>query len=206
MSGNLATAYADLFTEVLGPVASALQKYLAEVLSGVGRIDAISARAKAPASFAVKALKQDENGNLKYSNPLIQIQDQIGARVNVLCLSDVPKVKDAISDYFHAVEWTEKKPDTDMEFGYFGEHYILKLPDDAVPHGLEERAPEFFELQIKTLFQHAWSEVSHDIGYKAPRPLKSLEIRKLAFSAAQAWGADQIFRELEADITASNDL
>jgi ppGpp synthetase/RelA/SpoT-type nucleotidyltranferase len=103
------------------------------------------------------------------------------------------------------VEWTEKKPESDMEFSYFGEHYVLKIPDDVVPDGLEDRTPEFFELQIKTLFQHAWSETSHDIGYKAPRDLNSLERRKLAFSAAQAWGADQIFKELEADIVANDD-
>jgi ppGpp synthetase/RelA/SpoT-type nucleotidyltranferase len=56
--------------------------------------------------------------------------------------------------------------------------------------------PEFFELQIKTLFQHAWSEAHHDIGYKAVRPLTSDERRKMAFTAAQAWGVDVIFEDL----------
>lgn len=114
-------------------------------------------------------------------------------------------VKEAIQNYFHAIEWQEKKPDSDTEFGYFGEHYILKIPDDVIPEGLEGRAPEFFELQIKTLFQHAWSEAHHDIGYKAPRALTSLEVRQMAFSAAQAWGADQIFLSLSKDLSASND-
>jgi ppGpp synthetase/RelA/SpoT-type nucleotidyltranferase len=75
------------------------------------------------------------------------------------------------------------------------------VPEDAIPDGLEECAPDFFELQIKTLFQHAWSESSHDIAYKPPRPLTSLEHRNLALSAAQAWGADQIFDQLGKALT-----
>jgi ppGpp synthetase/RelA/SpoT-type nucleotidyltranferase len=114
-------------------------------------------------------------------------------------------VKSAIEAYFHAIEWIEKKPENDSEFGYFGEHYTLNIPDDAIPEGLEDRCPKFFELQIKTLFQHAWSEAHHDIGYKAPRELTSLEVRQMAFSAAQAWGADQIFLQLAKDLNPNND-
>jgi len=61
-------------------------------------------------------------------------------------------------------------------------------------------APEFFELQIKTLFQHAWAEAEHDLGYKPPKPLTSIQKRKMAFTAAQAWGADQIFDELSREL------
>jgi putative GTP pyrophosphokinase len=50
---------------------------------------------------------------------------------------------------------------------------------------------------VKTLFQHAWSEADHDVGYKPGSiPLTPEEKRKLAYTSAQAWGADQIFDEL----------
>jgi putative GTP pyrophosphokinase len=60
----------------------------------------------------------------------------------------------------------------------------------------EDESVAFFELQIKTLFQHAWSEAEHDLGYKPATVLSSDQKRRLAFTAAQAWGADQIFDEL----------
>src|SRR3990170_1291692 len=200
MSTSLAENYGALYNEVLLKAAELLERHIESHLDAVDRIDRVSARAKSPDRFLAKAEKVDEDGQLKYSNPLAQIHDQIGARVTVLYVSDVPNVKAAIQDYFHAIEWQEKKPESDSEFGYFGEHYILDIPDDTIPAGLEDRCPKFFELQIKTLFQHAWSEAHHDIGYKAPRKLTSLEIRQMAFSAAQAWGADQIFLQLVSEL------
>lgn len=84
-------------------------------------------------------------------------------------------------------------------------HYILKIPDDVIPEGKEPECPEFFELQIKTLFQHAWSEAHHDLGYKCPRELSRDEKRLLAFAAAQAWGADKVYADLSESIIFVND-
>jgi ppGpp synthetase/RelA/SpoT-type nucleotidyltranferase len=91
------------------------------------------------------------------------------------------------------------------EFGYVGEHFILRIPSDVSIDCENENPLEFFELQIKTLFQHAWSEAEHDIGYKSPTELNALQLRKIAFTAAQAWGADLHFDELVKEIvTAEN--
>lgn len=205
MSQSLSSLYEPIMRQALTPIASALKSHLEDILSDVERIDNISTRAKSIERFAAKAAKTHEDGTPRYGNPLAQIQDQIGARITVLYLTDVQNVKLAVRRYFQAIEWQEKRPERDEEFGYFGEHFILKLPDDVIPDGVDN-APEFFELQIKTLFQHAWSEASHDIGYKAPRKLKPLEVRQMAFSAAQAWGADQIFQELAQSIVPDNDV
>jgi len=63
----------------------------------------------------------------------------------------------------------------------------------------------FFELQIKTLFQHAWSEAEHDLGYKPTTVLSHDQKKRLAFTAAQAWGADQVFDELYKQIDLAGD-
>jgi len=78
----------------------------------------------------------------------------------------------------------------------------LFVPTDLSDDTLSRDASvEFFELQIKTLFQHAWSEAEHDLGYKPPVKLTSDQNRGLAFTAAQSWGADQIFNEMYGQTT-----
>lgn len=69
--------------------------------------------------------------------------------------------------YFRPIERRDLVPESDWEFGYFGRHWVFALVDDVVPRDVyRELVPRFFELQVKTLFQHAWSEANHDLGYK----------------------------------------
>lgn len=178
-------------------IAEKLQLFLNDLLEGVERVDSVTVRAKDPNRYFNKAIKVDNEGKPKYTNPKFEIQDQIGARITVFYLSDVERLKSIIVNQLRFIEEAAKSPSTEWEFGYFGHHFVVKLPDDVTADGQEEEdAPEFVELQIKTLFQHAWSEAHHDVGYKAIRELTSEERRKMAFTAAQAWGADTIFEEL----------
>src|SRR5262249_27595520 len=163
-----------------------LETHLRSQLSGIGHIDRISARAKSPERFEGKARLED-NGKPKYENPLTDIQDQLGARVIVFYRDDVEVVSKVIARYFTAIEEREVVPESQWAFGYFGQHSILSLPRDVIPEMVPvEEVPRFFELQIKTLFQHAWSEANHDLGYKPQRPLSADQQRRLAYTAAQA--------------------
>ena len=93
-------------------------------------------------------------------------------------------------------------PESENAFGYVGKHYILVIPEDLFEDdAVREKMPAFFELQIKTLFQHAWSEASHDLGYKPSESLSTLQKRQMAFTAAQAWGADQVFSTLQKELS-----
>jgi ppGpp synthetase/RelA/SpoT-type nucleotidyltranferase len=188
--------YQERFSKLVKTAAS-IEQQLREYLANTPHIDRISARAQSVDRFIAKSQKM-EGDVLKYSDPLSQIQDQIGARVIVFYLSDVPVVSKIIEDYYRPVESKSLVPESEWEFGYFGMHYILLMPTDLVDSDAQESViPEFFELQIKTLFQHAWSEANHDLGYKpGSKPLAADEKRRLAFTAAQAWGADHIFDEL----------
>lgn len=191
-------SYEHLFEKQLVPSASALQRYLIEILEEEERIDIVSSRAKSPLRFHKKATTLLPDGTNKYDNPRFQIQDQIGARINVFYLKDVDTISSVIREYFPAIETSKKEPESDAEFGYFGQHFILAIPEDVIPESPDPTFPKFFELQIKTLFQHAWSEAHHDLGYKSIRTLRATERREIAFTSAQSWGADQIFDTLAA--------
>jgi putative GTP pyrophosphokinase len=194
---ELLDAYRTRYDSKLVNAAASLERHLQDLLDGVERVDRISARAKAPESFIKKASSLDDEGNRKYDNPLDQIQDQIGARIIVFYLDDVERIHDEIQRYLRPIEIKSHVPENNWNFGYFGRHFILVSPEDIWEEGKRPQdSPPFFELQIKTLFQHAWSEANHDLGYKGiPIPGDDAE-RKMALASAQAWGSDQIFSEL----------
>lgn len=191
---NLRSQYESRYNDFLTLVASQLEDMIKEYFSDFVRIDRIVVRAKAVDSFIKKANKE-KNGVPRYSDPLNQIQDQIGARIVTFYKDDVGRVNDEILKYFRHIEEKDMTPESESEFGYFGKHYILLLPTD-ITNSISTDAPKFFELQVKTLFQHSWSEANHDLAYKATDRLSSEFKRKIAFTSAQAWGADEIFNDL----------
>jgi putative GTP pyrophosphokinase len=200
----LLSQYKERHDRVLAPVAESLERLIKGHLAGppgLPRIDRVSVRPKSPKSFIDKAKKTTELGDLRYREPLEQIQDQIGARIIAFYKSDVAAVCERAMRFFTRAEQQSKEPESEWEFGYFGMHFILTLPGDAIPREIEAAAaPRLFELQVRTLFEHAWSESEHDLAYKAPKPLTRDQKRRCAYTAAQAWGADRAFQELYDEI------
>lgn len=190
--------YQARYDKVLVPLAASLAELLTEHLGGQGRIDRVSARAKSVDRFVAKARNVIGDGVLKYEHPLAQIQDQIGARVTVFYKTDVVRVREVLMRYLRPVESKNLIPASEWAFGYFGWHSVCLFPPELImPEWDTEQVPNFFELQVKTLFQHAWSEANHDLGYKPEGGgLTSDQNRMLAFASAQAWGADRAFDEL----------
>lgn len=189
--------YEARFNDVLGELATSIENYLRDILRGEDRVDRISARPKSISRFLEKALKIDDQ-RPKYTAPLHQIQDQVGARIICFYLRDVDRISEIVERYIRRVEKKTVVPENEAEFGYFGKHYVLLVPADVInPAWPKDLVPEFFELQIKTLFQHAWSEADHDLGYRPGLvELTPDQKRRVAFTAAQAWGADRLFDEL----------
>jgi putative GTP pyrophosphokinase len=193
----LAAEYGDRYENALKRTANALRDHFTDLLRTEPRIDRVTARAKDPASFLKKAQALTD-GKAKYTEPLAQIQDQIGVRIITFFRTDVDRLDGIIKSYFKTIEFRDRIPESEWEFGYFGRHYVLVLPTDVKGDDIDKSTlPDFFELQVKTLFQHAWSEAEHDLGYKpGSMPLSAEDKRKLAYTSAQAWGADHMFDEL----------
>ena len=191
--GDLQTQYQTRRDHVLLPTSIALEKLINDLCHECLHIDRIAVRAKSTESFMKKAIRTD-TGNPKYSDPLNQIQDQIGARIVVFYLSDVDILTKWIKGYFSHIEEKDVVLERSTEFGYEGKHFIFFLPKELKIPG--QVGPNFFEMQIVTLFQHAWGEANHDLAYKPKTELNFEQHKKVALTAAQTWGVDKIFDEL----------
>lgn len=159
-------------------------------------IDRIYFRAKDAESFLTKSGKLDPDSGdkrlKKYPNPLTQIEDQVGGRVLVFFRSDLERVGNCLVDLFGTIESVYKQPESATEFDYESHHYIFAIPSHLAPDGwatLTDK-PMTFEMQVRTLFMHAWAEPQHNIGYKGDLSLDRNIKRQLAWISASAWGAD----------------
>jgi ppGpp synthetase/RelA/SpoT-type nucleotidyltranferase len=194
-SASVKERYSARYKSYLCSIAEKLEKDIRDNVGSYPRIDRVCARPKSILRFCAKAKKR-ENGKLKYSDPIRQIQDQVGARIVTYYPEDIERLSAIVEQYYRPIEKQNIVPDSEREFGYEGKHYIMFIPDGILPVAPSGSFPKFFELQIRTLFQHAWAEAEHDLGYKPTQALTFEEKRRIAFTAAQAWGADSIFQEL----------
>lgn len=154
-------------------------------------------RMKDEPSFISKALYRKKS----YTDPLLKIEDKIGTRVVMLTTADVNEVADLLMAY---AGWQVKKdrdPREDIEnspniFDYQSIHLVVQpsknsgLFDDNVVNLLT------CEVQIRTLLQHAYAEVSHDSTYKGPYKNDREIQRKLAKAMALMEATDDYFCEI----------
>ena len=183
---------------------SRLSQRVEDALDGFPHIDRITFRPKAVDSFMGKAAAITQDGRLKYTEPLRQIEDQVAGRVIVFFRDDLSAVTDRLKSEFGPVEAVHKEPAGDAEFGYESDHLVFVIPNHLRPPGWRDdgTSPSTFEMQVRTLFMHAWAEPQHDLGYK---PGANVEVtreqkRKLAWIAASSWGADQTLNEVAKEL------
>lgn len=176
--------------EILKNVAKNICSEVEECLKGLPHIDRIYFRAKDPQSFFEKAT--DSRNKPAYAYPLTEIEDQVGGRIIVFFLSDLDAIKQKINARFTTVESSRRRPGKDEEFGYESHHFILIIPPTAKPKEWPDDGdfPKTFELQVRTIFMHAYAEPNHNLGYKSDSELSKDTRRELAWIAASAWGAD----------------
>jgi len=183
---------------LLNDLARALQEHVVRKLDGLPHIDRVAFRPKDAKSFAQKSFAADEHGRLKYTVPLEDIEDQVAGRVLVFFRRDIEPVVRELKRTFNSVEQVRKEPESHDAFSYESEHLVFAIPPSAYPTGWEslEHRPHTFEMQVRTLFMHAWAEPQHDIAYKGAVVLNSDERRKIAWAASNAWGGDAIFEQV----------
>lgn len=187
---------------LLDQLAQSLDTELRSSLSDVHNIDRIYFRTKGVESFVEKAAtRSDDDKDWKYQHPLEEIEDQVAGRILVLYRSDIKAVLTALNGRIRQAEREHRKPSSAKEFDYETTHMICLITPDLVSREWSALAdpPQTFELQIRTLAQHAWSEPQHGF-YKTKTGLTPESLRKLYWAAASAWGLDSIWEDLRNEL------
>ncbi|MBP5566565.1 MAG: hypothetical protein J6X57_03635 [Bacteroidales bacterium] len=151
-------------------------------------VAAIEYRVKTEESLAGKL----ELKGAKYKS-LQDITDIIGLRVITFYIDDVDKVASAVERLFK-VDWdntVDKRKVHEIDsFGYLSLHYICYL----------DGAPYRFEIQLRTVLQHAWANMNHDTGYKSGVEVPREYLRNLNRLAGMLELADEQFSKIRTEL------
>ncbi len=172
---------------------------LNDFVSKYDHVDRVYGRIKSKSSFISKVRAKPAAYNLPFS----QVEDFIALRI----LAVFPEISDQIAysirqGFCANVEDYFKAPSYPNQFGYEGHQIIQSIPVSLMPSESYDDFPKVFEIQVKTLFMHAWAEAEHLLRYEKIRRGQSVPVdveKRLAWIAASSWGSDCIMTELYAN-------
>jgi len=185
------------------------------------QVHSIEARAKDATSFGRKAAKPSKHDPNKprYDDPLKQITDLAAIRLITFFPRTIEAIDEMLNAEFEVLEQFDKGEALVEEerFGYKSVHYLVTLNAARVALPEYERfRGAVIEVQVRTILQHAWAEIEHDIQYKStaaiPRDIRRrfmalaglLEIADREFQAIQ--DADRDLTEKAVDLVNAGQL
>ena len=177
-----------------------LSQILQKAVDQLGYLAIVQVRAKKVVSFSNKIIMKD-----KYQNPLIDVTDLCGGRVIVHFQSQVAAVCEFIKNNFSIDEANSLDLKSRLkvnEFGYRSVHYII-TPKKSSILGIpieEEFRNLKAEIQVRTLAEHVWADISHDRLYKTDLTIPEEWKREAARLSAILENADNIFASMSQDI------
>ena len=151
-------------------------------------VASIESRVKEEKSLAGKL----ELKGAKYAS-LADITDIFGMRIITFYIDDVDKVASVVERLFE-VDWdnsVDKRKLHEVDrFGYMSLHYICRHPD----------FPYRFEVQMRTILQHAWANMNHDTGYKSDVEVPVEYMRNMNRLAGMLELVDEQFSRIRTEI------
>lgn len=166
------------------------------------KVHRIESRAKDPESLGKKAAQPSPNdpSTPKYGDPLAEITDLAAVRVITFFPGTLAEVGGLIDSEFTVVERSDKGAELleDERIGYQSIHYLVKLSPSRV--ALPEYAPyanSVLEIQVRTILQHAWAEIEHDIKYKSASVIPAAIRRRFIALAGMLEIADREFQAVQ---------
>lgn len=178
-------------------------KKLEELIGGILsqsdiEYQSISSRVKDEKSLENKIKKKD-----KYED-ISEITDVCGLRIITSYADTVNKVADIISQEFVVDEENTidkgKTLDPDR-FGYLSLHYVISLDNKRIHLAEYSDFKDIkAEIQIRSISQHAWAEIEHDLGYKASIEIPKAISRDISRLAGLLEIVDKEFIEIREEI------
>jgi len=184
-------------------LASVIARVLQECLKKRDiKVHSVQYRAKDPSSLERKAATpSDADPNSpKYRNPLKEITDLAGVRVITHFPSTIEEVDRLLNDEFEIIERSDKSDELIEEerFGYQSVHYLVRIRSDRARLAEYERfVSAIAEVQVRTILQHAWAEIEHDIQYKSATTIPTEIRRRFMALAGMLEIADREFQGIE---------
>lgn len=173
-----------------------IEHQLRNILDAEGIVyNAVTCRLKGRESLS----KKIDRKNDKYS-ALEDLTDIAGVRVITYYAEDVDKVAEIVGKQFtidkeNSIDKRDAlEPD---RFGYCSVHYVVEMSQDR----LQLREYQAFrglkcEIQIRSVLQHAWAEIEHDLGYKSEIAIPKGIRRNFSRLAGLLEIADKEFQEI----------
>lgn len=161
----------------------------------------VTPRLKEIKSLVDKALFRGKN----YQDPYAEITDKVGMRFVVLLTSDIKKIEDAISvstNWYASKDrdYEEERAAKPLEFAYQSVHYVVRASRDLTVNAITIPEGTPCEIQLRTLLQHAHSELTHDSIYKSKRTASHKTQRVIARSMALIETTDDFFEQVVVEL------
>jgi ppGpp synthetase/RelA/SpoT-type nucleotidyltranferase len=168
------------------------------------KVASIEGRAKDVESFGKKAsVPSPLNPELpKYKDPINEITDQAGVRVITFFPKTIDQVDQVVNTEFCVREKSDKADTLKLEdrFGYQSVHYLVSLKSDRTPLPEYAQFKDLIaEIQVRTILQHAWAEIEHDIQYKSSETIPTSIHRRFMSLAGLFEIADREFQAIQDD-------
>jgi putative GTP pyrophosphokinase len=177
-----------------------LKRLVAELLSAEKfQVHSVSCRLKE----RLKLERKISSAGSKYKS-LADVTDVAGVRVTTFFANDIDRVSKVIEQEF-LIDWDnsiDKRATLDPDrFGYLSLHYVVSFGPGR-GELLENRrfAGLKAEIQMRSILQHAWAEIEHDIGYKSQLALPREVRRRFSRLAGLLELADSEFIAIRAQL------
>lgn len=181
----------------LGPVAERLIKEL--LLADGLRLHSVRFRVKSKESVQRKVGRDGSS----YES-LREVHDLLGLRVITFFPDEVDRVASVIEREFEIDEENsvDKRALLDPDrFGYLSRHYVAALSEERSRLTEHVRFRDlYFEIQIRSILQHAWAEIEHDLGYHAAAAIPGSVRRRFSRLAGLLEIADDEFQTLRNEV------